>query len=47
MPCLTLCLSTGLAILGLMATSLTAIGATTNGTVTFKMILVPRPSRSH
>ncbi|WP_262345443.1 hypothetical protein [Lactiplantibacillus plantarum] len=25
------CLSTGLAILGLMATSLTAIGATTNG----------------
>lgn len=30
------CLSTGLAILGLMATSLTAIGATTNGTVTFQ-----------
>lgn len=30
------CLSTGLAILGLMATSLTALGATTNGTVTFQ-----------
>ncbi len=30
------CLSTGLAILGLMTTSLTALGATTNGTVTFQ-----------